>query len=280
MAAGALALVAACATAEELLEATATLGKKPDAVVLDFEVAAAGSYRITLTDFGTATGPLRMARADTAVLRGSELLRSAGVTSASSTGVATATFNATPGTHRLVLIGQPAANATVGSAGVRVDEPSTGNVLVETVQTFRVPPPPLASPADVELELAVPAGSYTLKTADFALPQALAALHTTVIRRSDSALLANMVPAATPIALSAGSADTFEIFVHAELTASAKRGLAGIALRDAASTIVHHEVVELGAWPFRYPFDVAAPANMTATLADLQFPAPLAQLAG
>src|SRR5262245_25363209 len=124
MAAGALALVAAGAAAEELLEATATLGKKPDAVVLDFDVATAGTYRITLTDFGTAAGPLRMARVDTAVLRGAELFRSAGVTSASATGVATATFNATPGKHRLVLIGQPASNATVGSAGVRVDERS------------------------------------------------------------------------------------------------------------------------------------------------------------
>src|SRR5262245_55648532 len=142
MVAGVFALVAAGTAAQPLLEATATLGKKPDAVVLDFEVAAAGSYRITLTDFGTANGPLRMARVDTAVLRGAEVLRSASVTSASSTGVATAVFNATPGTHRLVLIGQPAANVTVGSAGVRVDEPSSGTVLLESVQTFRVPPPP------------------------------------------------------------------------------------------------------------------------------------------
>jgi hypothetical protein len=64
----------------------------PDAVVLDFEVAAAGSYRITLTDFGTVAGPLRMARVGTAVLRGARLLRAAGVNSAAA-GVATAAFN-------------------------------------------------------------------------------------------------------------------------------------------------------------------------------------------
>ena len=280
MAAGALALVAAGAAAQPLLEAAATLGKKPDPVVIDFAVAAAGSYRITITDFDTTTGPLRMARLNATVLRGAELLRSASVTSASATGVATATFAATPGTHRLVLIGQPAANATVGSAGLRIDDPVSGTVLHESLHTFRVAPPPLVSPADVELELAVAAGSYTLTTADFALPQSLAVLHTTVIRRSDSALLANSVPAGTPIALSAASADTFEIFVHAELAASAKHGVGGVALRDAASVVVHHEIVELGDWPYRFDFDVAAPLTLTATLGDLQFPAPLAQLAG
>jgi hypothetical protein len=275
----ALALAAGGLRAQTLLETTGTLGKRPDPITLEFQVAAPGTYRITLTDFGSAAGPLRMSRVDAGVTRGSELVRAVSVTSASATGVATATFAATAGAHRLTMVGRPAAGASVGSAGVRVDDPASGAVLLDTLRSFTVPPAAVASPADVELEIAVPAGGYTLTTSDFAVPRAMAVLHTTVIRRSDQALLANMVPAATAIALTAGSADSFEVFVHAELAAGAARGVAGVVLRDTAtSATVRHEIVELGEWPYRYTFDVAAAATLTATLTDLQFPAPLTAL--
>jgi hypothetical protein len=280
IAAAALAFMASSAAAQALLETTWTLGKQPAAVVVEFQAAAAGNYRITLTDFGTATGPLRMSRVDAAVVRGSELVTSATVTSSLAGGTASKTFAAAAGTHRLIFIGQPAAGARVGSAGVRIDDPVSGAVLLDAVEVFTVPPPPTASPADFEHEFAVPAGSYTLTTTDFALPQALGVLHTTVVRRSDGAVLAFMLPPSTAIALTAGTADTFEVFVHAELASGATRGLLGLNLRDTANGTTHAaEIHELGAWPYRFDFDVASAATLTATLADLQFPAPLTTLA-
>src|SRR5262245_7059496 len=102
-----LALTAGAAGAQTLLETTGTLGKEPDAVTVEFAVAPAGNYRITLTDLGSAAGPLRMSRVDAGITRGSELVRAVSVTSSSATGFATATFAATAGTHRLILIGQP-----------------------------------------------------------------------------------------------------------------------------------------------------------------------------
>lgn len=277
----AFALNATSAAAQPLLESTWTLGKQPAAVTFDVAVAAAGNFRITLTDIGTVAGPLRMSRVDAAVLRGSELVRAVNVTAANSAGTATASFAAAAGTLRLVFIGQPAASARVGSAGVRIDDPVTGTVLLDTLQTFTVPATPVTSPADFEHEFAVPAGSYTLTTTDFALPQALGVLHTTVIRRSDHAVLAFMAPPATPVALAAGTADTFEIFLHAELAPGAARGLLGLNLRDTASGATHAAAVdELGEWPYRFELAVPTAAALTASLTDLLFPAPLAALAG
>src|SRR5262245_7607364 len=230
-----LALAAGTSNAQTLLETSATLGKNPDPVTLEFQVTNAGDYRITLTDFGSAAGPLRMSRVDAGVLRGAELVRAVNVTSASATGVSTATFAATAGTHRLVFVGRPAAGATVGSAGVRVDEPSSGTVLLDTVRTFTVPPPPVTSPQAFEVaDVAVPAGSYTLTTTDFALPQAMRTLHTTVIK-GDGTMIAFQTPAGTPIALSAAGGDTFDFFVYAELPSGAPRGLAALNLRDTAT---------------------------------------------
>src|SRR5262245_38609700 len=208
-----LAFAAGGSNAQTLLDTSATLGKKPDPVTLEFEVPAAGNYRITLTDFGTSAGPLRMSRVDAGITRGSELVRAVNVTSGNTAGVATATFAASAGTHRLTFIGQPASTATVGSAGVLVDEPSSGAVLVETLRTFVVPPAPVASPADFEFEIDVPAGNYTVTLTDFALPQALT-LSAVVIQRSNPGSVIPL-PAGTPLALSAGSADTLEVFVHA-----------------------------------------------------------------
>src|SRR5258706_13008253 len=119
------ACVAAVGHAQTLLDTALTLGKKPAPVILDF-TAPAGNYRITLTDLGTPSGPVRFGRVDAAVLRGSSLVTSVNVTSANASGTATKSWTATAGTHRLVLIGQPASPAVVGTAGVRIDDPVSG----------------------------------------------------------------------------------------------------------------------------------------------------------
>jgi hypothetical protein len=122
IAAALAACVAAAGHAQTLLDTTLTLGKKPAPVLLDF-TAPAGNYRITLTDFGTPSGPVRLGRVDAAVLRGSSLVTSLNVTSANASGTATKSWTATAGAHRLVLIGQPASPAVVGTAGGANDEP-------------------------------------------------------------------------------------------------------------------------------------------------------------
>ena len=276
--AAAIPLTGGVARAQTFLDIALTLGKEPEAVVLPFTIATAGTYRLTVTDFGSTAGPPRLARADAAVTHGSELVTSQGVTTATTTGAAMRTFTATPGEHRLTLIGQPnAPAATVGSAGVRIDDPASGAVLLETLQAFETPRAPTASPATFEHELAVQGGAYTLEITDFALPQPLAMLQTTVIRRSDGAIVAN-VTGAGPIALTAGASDTFEVFLYAELAPTAARGLVGVNLRDVGGAVAAAEVHELGDWPHRYPVDLAAAAQLNASLADLGFPLPLAAL--
>jgi len=274
-------LLAACTAvvghAQTLLDTTLTLGKKPAPVILDF-TAPAGNYRITLTDLGTPSGPVRMARVDAAALRGSSLVTSLNVTSANATGTATKSFAATAGAHRLVLIGQPASPAIVGTAGVRIDDPVSGAVLLDTVKVFTVPPAPTASPADYEHQIAVAAGTYTLEITDFGVAQPLAAFNALAVRRSDGQLFP-VAGSGQPLQLTAGAADTFEIFVHAELASGATRGLVGVNLRDAGSNaVIAAQVDQLGDWPYAYTFDVAAATTLTASLTDLGFPLPLAAL--
>jgi hypothetical protein len=272
------ALVSGAVQAQDLLDTTLTLGKEPDAVLLPFTVASTGSYRLAVTDFGTATGPSRLARVDAAVMRGSELVTTASVTVANTSGTIAKDVSLAAGVYRLVLIGQPNVPASrVGSAGVRIDAAVGGAVLLDSVQAFTAPPTPVPSPATFEHEIAVAAGTYTLEVTDFALPQALALVQTTVIRKSDGALLANVAGAAQ-VALTAGTADTFEVFVFAELGASVPRGLVGVNLREVGGAVVAYELHELGEWPYRYTFNVPATATLDATLTDVGFPLQLAAL--
>ena len=275
------ALVAACvgavSHAQTLLDTTMTLGKKPVPAILDF-TAPAGNYRITLTDFGTPSGPMRLGRLDAAVVRGNSLVTSLNVTSANASGIATKSWTATAGEHRLVLIGQPASPAVVGTAGVRIEDPVSGAVLLDIVKVFTVPPPTTTSPADFEHQVAVGGGTYTLDITDFGLAQPLAAFNALAVRRSDGQLFP-VASSEQPVQLTAGAADTFDIFVHAELASSAKRGLVGVSLRDAGSGAgIAAQVDPLGDWPYTYTFDVAASTTLTASLTDLGFPFPLAAL--
>lgn len=273
------AVFVAAAAHAQLLDTTLTLGKRPDAIIVPVTIPANGSYRITVTDFGTASGPVRLARVDAGFARGSTLVTSASVLAASSTATTTKTFTAVAGEHRLIIAGQPNPPATVGSAGIKVDDPVSGTVLYETLEVFTVPPPPTASPADFEHEIAVTAaGSYTLQITDFGLPQPLSLLQTAVVRKSNGSLVAN-VSGPTEIALNAAGAEVYQVFVHAELAGAAPRGLVGVNLRDTGTSAkVFAQLHELGEWPFKYPFDVSAPTTLSLAVNDFQFPLPLASL--
>ena len=275
------ALLGAAGARAQLLDTTLTLGKKPDAVVLPLTIATAGTYRITVTDFGSASGPQRLARVDAGVTLGSTLVTSASVTIANATGAASKTFTATAGAHRLTLIGQPNSPSTVGSAGVKIDDPVSGAVLLDTVQAFTVPPPPTASPATFEHDLTIAAaGTYTLAVTDFGLPAPLADLETTVVPTGGTPV--NLVGSGE-LVLSAAGPTVFQVFVYAQLATTAARGLVGVNLRDAAGADVFPPagetgLHELGDWPYKYPFDAGAPTTLTLTLGDLGFPLPLASV--
>lgn len=265
--------------AQTLLDTTLTIGKEPDAAELSFFVPAAGSYRLTLTDFGTTPPPPRLARVDAGVLRGSELVTKRSLTAADATGVGTATFTAAAGENKLVVVGQPnAPTARVGSAGVRIEDPATGVVVLDTLRAFAVPAPAAGSPATFEHEVAVPPGAYLLKVTDFALPAPLATMRVTVVRRSDGAIVAD-ASSSTDVALATGVDDTFEVFVFASLAGGVPRGLLGFHIRDAGNgTVRAAEIHELGAWPHRYGLDVTEAATLHVSVADLGFPAPLSSV--
>jgi hypothetical protein len=274
-------LLGAIGARAQLLDTTLTLGKKPDAIVLPLTIATAGTYRITVTDFGSASGPPRLARVDAGVTLGSTLVTAASVTTANAAGVTSKTFTAAPGAHRLIFIGQPNSPSTVGSAGVKIDDPASGAVLLDTVQAFTVPPPPTASPATFEHDITIDAaGTYTLAVTDFALPAALADLETTVV--PTGGMPVNLMGSGE-LVLNAAGPTVFQVFIYAELAMTAKRGLVGVNLRDAVGADVFPPagetgLHELGDWAYKFPFDAGAPATLTLTLGDLGFPLPLASV--
>jgi hypothetical protein len=261
--------LALAAHSQVLLDTTATLGKKPDAVVLPFSVAADGNYRLTVTDFGAPGGaPPPLARLDVGIARGSMLVTHL-------TGGGTADFAATAGDYRAIVIGQPTTTGLVGSAGVQVAPVAGGANVLDTVQAFSLPPPPAVSPAAFEVEVTVPgAGAYTLAITDFALPSALASLDTTVVRDGGTV---GQLAGGGELAISAPSAGTYEVFVYAELASGVAHGLVGVNLRESASgAVVHGELHEIGDWPFKYSFDLPSAGALDGGVNDLGFPLPLA----
>lgn len=268
----ALAGAPALAEAQTLLDTTATLGKKPDAVVLPFTLDAAGDYRIAVTDFGSANGtPPPLARVDVAVTRGSALVMS-------SAGTGEKQFSAAAGDYRLTIVGQPDAQGRVGSMGVRIEAAAGGAPVLDTVQSFEIPDPPAASPAIFHHRVQIPAaGSYELRMSDLALPAPLASLNTIVVDSSGESL--GSLDGTGSLAFNAAPG-TYDMFVHAELASAAPRGLAGVAVRDADSgATVFATVDELGEWRYKYAFDLASAGSLSGTFTDFAFPAPLAEFA-
>jgi hypothetical protein len=263
-----------------LLDTALTLGKEPQPVVLPLTIPADGTYRVTLTDFGTPGGaPPRLARLDVGVTAGSALTTSASMTSTNVTGVVTKNFAATAGAHRLTVIGLPNAQGRVGSAGIRIDDPAGGGVLLDTVQAFQIPPPPAASPATFQHLVSLPAaGAYTVTSADFGLPQPLQTFETTVVRESDQAVVADVPgPGPVQIPINAAGPEDYDVIIYAALAAAAPHGLVGVSVRDSASgDKVFGQVDEIGDWPLKYPFDVPATTTLAVTLTDFGFPSPLA----
>jgi hypothetical protein len=269
-----LVLVSAATSAAPLLDTTLTLGKRPDAVELPVTIPADGSYQLILTDFGTPSGPVRLARLDVGLARGSTLVTSANVTPSNTTGTTTKTFNATAGDHRLIIIGQPNPPAIVGSAGIRIED-SMGTVVADTLQSFTTAAPSTAPPYEDDVDVAA-AGTYTIAITDFALPQQLDSLGTAIVRHSDNALV-NLMGSGEVVVSTTGP-DRFQIFTSA---INATEGLLGVNLRDATTgATIYAKLHEIGDWPYKYPFDVGTATSLRVALNDLGFPAPLARLGG
>lgn len=268
---------AAGARAQALLDTAATLGKKPDALTFTFTVANAGNYRLTVTDLAAngGIGP-RLGRIDAGVARGSTLVTSASVVASNATGQTVKNFTAAAGEHRLLLIGQPNLPSTVGSAGVQIDDPVSGAILLQEVQPFSLPPPAKISPADFEHEVSTPvAGSYVVDIRDFQLPVGMSQLQGLIIRRSDTQTFP--FNGSAQVTVPTSGPDVLEIFVHAVLPTDVSQGLVGLNVSDANGSTLASAVDELGEWPFKYPFS-APSATASLSVADLQFPRPLASV--
>lgn len=257
--------------AQDLLDETSVIvaPTAPSAVLSEFEVVTAGTYELTLTDFGV---PETLTAERAAVLRDGVIVRQLELGDAASS---TITFDATAGTYALSIVATPGA-AGIGTLGVRVrrgtDSPALD--LTSTISLPNPPPAPTHQVLDTTFAVSV-AGQYRVLLADLGFPQALAAAQLAVVPEGG-------VPAVTLAA--AGEAvfnanpGNYRLFIIADADATAGAGIYFVEVRGVASTTAIYRrtlpvgrVTELGG-------RVLAAGTYTLKGADLGLPAPLTAL--
>jgi PKD repeat protein len=234
--------------------------------VLDtqFDVAASGSYRVTLTDLAL---PQALTGATLAITRVGGASLDARLDAPGS-----ATFNATPGTYRLFAIGDASPTAIGGLFGIRVVNQSSGqSIYVQAVPVGRTQS--LGA-------VALGAGGHSLIVRDLAFPAVLAQL--TALVASDGLAVARASAAGTtPFTAVAG---THEAFAYALAAANPGTGGFQVELRPdgAAAKLSELRTAATSTDPvptFAFPLDVATAGAYRVRFADFEFPAVLSNFA-
>jgi len=96
------------------------------ATELGFDIASAGSYALTLTDFEF---PLAFGSMQLALLRGSQVVDTLN-------GAGTLDFDATPGSYSVAVVAEPTATDGAGLLGIRVTHEPDGALVFEDTHPF------------------------------------------------------------------------------------------------------------------------------------------------
>ena len=255
----------------EVLNEAITIGAAPAPVVGTFDVAAAGSYTLTVADTGTPGGtPPLLERLNVAIVQNGEVqLRIDGSDSQSVTLEA--------GEHSLHVVGVPDAAARVGAATVAVAD-GVGASLIELASTFEIPDV-ASGPANYQVDFDITAaGSYELVVEDFALPETFSNFDVILVRLDDLSVLPPTT-AGNATSFTFTQAGTYQLTVSATLSASTDGGLYGINLSNTgtAATILSEARI-VGVLPEPAAVEFPASADYSVVLADFAFPAALADL--
>lgn len=272
-------LIAACAIllpvtalqAQTLLDETSVIvaPTAPSAVLREFEVMTAGTYEITLTDFGVP-GTLSAERA--AVLRDGVIVRQFELGDAAS---ASFTFDATAGEYALSIVATPGA-AGIGTLGARVRRGSELPLLEFTATISAPNPPPPETQHVLNTAFAVSeAGQYRVTLSDLAFPQALAGLRLTVIPEGGAPVV---TLAAAGEALFNAVPGNYRLFAIADADPTAIAGVYFVDVRGVNSAgSIYRRVLPVGRVTELGGRQLVA-GTYTLTGADLEFPTPLAAL--
>jgi hypothetical protein len=262
----------ALAQVETLLDETNTIvaPAAPSAVLREFDIAAAGSYELRVTDLGV---PAALGNVRAAVLRDGAIVRELALTGAN--GVAT--FDATAGAYSLSIVGTPASQG-IGTVGALVRRGSDAPVLevAETIEIPNPPPPATRTQLDTTFRI-VDAGAYTVSLSDLGFPVTLASARLSIVRTGGGALDAQLA-APGSATFNAVAAD-YRLFVIADAAAPVEAGVAHVAVASTAGGApVYRRTLPVGR------VDTLGGAALTAgqhtlAAADLKLPADLGSLA-
>lgn len=224
-----IALGAVAAHAETLLDETGTIvaPTAPSAVLREFEVVSAGSYDLTLTDFAV---PQALTAVRAAVLRDGVIVRQIDFGTAST---AIATFDATPGTYALSVVGTPGATG-IGTIGALVRQGAAPAVLeiTETINAANPPPPDTRQSLDTTFAVA-DTGDYRVSLADLGFPAALAAARLSIVREGGAGLTAQL--AAPGVATFTATPGNYRLFVIADAEVTTGAGVYFVAVSSVAT---------------------------------------------
>ena len=255
----------------EVLSEAITIGALPAPVVETFDVAAAGSYTLTVADTGTAGGtPPPLERLNVAIVQN-------GVVQLRIDGSDSQPVTLEAGEHSLHIVGVPDAVARVGAATAAVAD-GAGTSLIELASTFEIPDA-ASGPADYQLDFDITAaGSYELVVEDFALPETFSNFDVILVRLDDFSFPPSTTSGnATSFAFT--EAGTYQLTVSATLSASADGGLYGINLSNTGTAeTIRSETRTVGVLPEPAALNFPAAADYSLILSDLAFPAALADL--
>lgn len=237
-----------------------------------FEVAAAGTYTLTLTDLLT---PQKLAALRAIVTRDLAVVAQCDVGQLEA---ATTEFAATPGSYRIHVLGVPQNGVPGGGFGVSVAPKAGGAALKKHSAMIAAPSLPGSGQSTLQATFNVAqAGTYRLQVTDLAFPVALAASPSVLLLQD-----AESGPVVVP--LNQGMFDAtpgpYQLLIFATASPASLAGLYNVRVDSGANTsAIYVSTQPVGDLQPATDVIIAAAGTHTLTLADAVFPASLTSLA-
>jgi len=274
-------------------ETVATLASDIVPVEREFDIpqSGAGQYRVKLTDIGaqfTAPAPAPLDSVKLVITRGKTVVVT--IDGAANAGpVDTATFDATPGTYAVHVVGKPGTGTGSGPISVLVENVASNAAVLTLGGTLAAPETVSTDVRTYQAEIDVPvAGDYELTLTDLQFPRAIEQSGVFLFEAGASAITACLaIPevvasnclATRTVTLAAGKYTVVAAGALAE-DHSSDAGVFSVRIRATSDgTVIHSRTVELGAVKRVSPASFVLNAGQhTLKLKDLKFPADLTSL--
>jgi hypothetical protein len=239
-----------------------------------FTVSLAGTYQLTLTDFGASATPA-------VPMNALKLIVTSGATKVGTEldAAGTMTFPATPGDYVIHLVGT-AGGPGSGQIGIHIND-STNTATYDFNDALALPPDAIPNGGSgIDDTFTVPtSGNFQVTLSDLQLPQALNTLTLALVQEGGALVTTLLTAGSTSVALQSGV--NYRIFAIGSIGSVTppplNAGLFGVSVTPAGSTTpVYAKTVPVGAVTLiGSPMLTAGSYSLNAS--DLQFPSALSQ---